>query len=304
MRNEAAHIERVVRAMAAQDLAPTDWIVIDDRSDDGTLEILRGLEHDVPFLTVAEHRPTEPARSAPDRLADAAEVRNFYAGLGCAPEPLTAYTHVMKLDGDIQLPPEYLREMMARFAADPALGLVGGVLVEPGEDGSMRPIRIPRQYVHGALKLYTVECFTAIGGISEQLGWDTIDLTRARMHGFRTANVPEVVSVHLRPLASADGRLRGRARHGECAWVTHIPPEWVALRALKVATWKPRGLSGLWYLFGYLRAAIRRVPRVQDDAYRTFARREVRARILARARSPLRRREQAGPRRRVAADGS
>ena len=52
VRNEAAHIERVVRSVAAQELPPARWIVVDDRSDDDTLAILRRLEAEVPFLTV------------------------------------------------------------------------------------------------------------------------------------------------------------------------------------------------------------------------------------------------------------
>jgi len=43
VRNEAAHIERVIRAVATQDLPPARWIVVDDRSDDDTLEVLRRL---------------------------------------------------------------------------------------------------------------------------------------------------------------------------------------------------------------------------------------------------------------------
>ena len=41
----------------------------------------------------------------------------------------------MKLDGDIELQPDYLRQLLARFEADPPLGLAGGVLVEPQADG-------------------------------------------------------------------------------------------------------------------------------------------------------------------------
>jgi biofilm PGA synthesis N-glycosyltransferase PgaC len=277
VRNEAAHIERVVRAMAVQELLPESWIVIDDHSTDATLKILRALEPGLGFLRIAEHAPDPTA--VRDRLAQAAEVRNFYAGLALAPHELSHYTHVMKLDGDIELPPQYLRVMMERFAGDGRIGLAGGVLQEPAPDGSMRPIRIPSNYVHGALKLYSGDCFAAIGGIQERLGWDTIDLTSARMHGFRTASFPELVSVHLRPLASADGVLRGRARHGECAWVTHAPPEWVLLRALKIATWHPRLASGAWYLYGYVRAAARRTERVPDPAFRAFSRRELRGRL-------------------------
>jgi biofilm PGA synthesis N-glycosyltransferase PgaC len=276
VRNEAAHIERVVRAVAAQHLAPARWVVVDDGSDDGTLEILRRHEADLPFMTVIEAGDHE---SAPvrDRLARAAAPRAFNAGLAAA--GLDGYTHVMKLDGDIELEPSYLRELMGRFAADPALGLAGGVLVEPTAEGGLRPIDIPRHHVHGALKCYSAACFTAIGGMQERLGWDTIDGTYARMHGFSTRSFPELVSTHHRPIGSADGTLRGHARHGECAYIAHYTAWWVALRAVKVGRRSPAVLSGLAFAYGYARAALRRVDRVPDRAYRRFARRELRRRV-------------------------
>jgi biofilm PGA synthesis N-glycosyltransferase PgaC len=129
------------------------------------------------------------------------------------------------------------------------------------------------------LKLYSIECLTAIGGIPERLGWDTIDGTYARMRGFDTVAFPDLVCVHHRPLASADGRLRGRARHGECAYIAHYPPLWVAMRSLKVACRPPVGASGAAFAFGYARARLRRVPRVPDAEYRDFTRRELRARM-------------------------
>lgn len=284
VRNEAAHIERVVRAVAAQELPPARWIVIDDRSTDRTLEVLRELEAEVPFLTVLE-RSSPPESGIRDRLAQAIEARNFNAGL--ATVDWREFTHVMKLDGDIELPPEYFRTLMGRFAADPTLGIAGGVLEEPTPEGGMRRIRIPRTYVHGALKCYSRACFAAIGGVQERLGWDTIDLTSARMHGFRTASFTDLVSVHRRPLASADGVVRGRARHGECAYITHSPPLWVLLRSLKVATWRPRGVSGAAYLYGYVRAWARRIERVPDPAFRAYIRRELRGRMLSALRGRL-----------------
>ena len=69
VRNEAAHIERVVRAVAAQELPPERWIVIDDTSTDGTLEILRSLAPDVPFMEVLR-RARRPHAGARDRLAE------------------------------------------------------------------------------------------------------------------------------------------------------------------------------------------------------------------------------------------
>lgn len=280
VRNEAAHIERVVRAVAAQELPPARWVVVDDGSDDGTLELLRALAAEVPFLEVME----APARvSAPvrDRLAIAAAPRTFNAGL--ATVDLGDYTHVMKLDGDIELAPSYLRELMERFAADPGLGLAGGVLDEPTATGAYRRIAIPATHVHGALKCYSAACFEAIGGVQERLGWDTIDETYARMRGFRTITFRDLVSIHHRPIGSADGTLRGHARHGECAYIAHYTPTWVTLRAFKVGRRRPVGASGAAFLFGYLRAAARRVERVPDPAYRRFTHRELRRRLLGAA---------------------
>jgi poly-beta-1,6-N-acetyl-D-glucosamine synthase len=277
VRNEAAHIERVVRAVGAQELKPARWIVVDDRSDDGTLELLRRLEPEFPFMTVME-APAPEAGPVRDRLARAAAPRTFNAGL--ATVEWREYTHVMKLDGDIQLPPDYFREMLARFDADPTLGLAGCVLDEPDEDGGMRRLRIAHSHVHGAVKLYTHACFGAIGGVVERLGWDTIDETYARMRGYGTRTFPEIVSLHLRPLGSADGTVRGHARHGVCAYIAHFTPSWCALRAVKVATRRPYVISGAAFFYGYVRAAVRRVERVPDPEYRRFTRQELRRRMV------------------------
>jgi len=277
VRNEAAHIERVVRAVAAQDLPPARWIVVDDHSDDDTLELLRRLEPDVSFLTVVEATEA-PSGPTPDRLATAAAPRAFNVGLG--EDDWLRYTHIMKLDGDIELQPSYLRQLMEHFEADPRLGLAGGVLVEPKAGGGFRRISIPRHHVHGALKCYSRECFRGIGGVQERLGWDTIDGTYARMRGYTTRSFTDLVSVHHRPLASADGTLRGHARHGKCAYIAHYTTPWVALRAAKVARRRPLVLSGIAFLFGFARAAADRVERVPDAEYRSFTRRELRRRML------------------------
>ena len=277
VRNEATHIERVVRSVVAQDLQPAGWIVLDDNSTDGTRELLESLAAEVPFLEVHAVPARTPHAGARDRLARAAAPRNFNLGLGLT--DWQQYTHVMKLDGDIELAPNYLRVLMERFAAYPQLGLAGGVLIEPQPVG-FRSIEIPRHHVHGALKCYSTECFAAIGGVQERLAWDTIDETYARMRGFSTVSFEDLVSVHHRPWGSADGALRGLTRLGECAYITHYPALWVTLRSVKLSARRPRGLLGAAYMFGYARACARRTDRVADSAYRRFTRRELRGRLI------------------------
>ena len=289
--NEAAHIERVAAAMQAQTRAPDLWVVVDDGSTDDTLELLRRLEPEIGFLQVVEAPPAPELAATRDRLAAAAAPRAFNVGLAAAGDD---FDFVGKLDGDIELPPDYYERMLERFAADPALGLAGTVLVED-HDGEWKRIPIPAYHVHGAVKLYRRACFDAIGGVRDTLGWDTIDETYARLHGWQTRSFEDIAGRHHRHWGSAQGRLRGRARHGVCAWICGYGPGWIALRSLKLALAKPRVLSGFAFAFGYARAAIVRTPRVDDVAFRRLVRRELRGRIVrALLPPPLRRPRIAG----------
>jgi poly-beta-1,6-N-acetyl-D-glucosamine synthase len=277
VRNEAAHLGRVAAAMAQQTRPPDEWVVVDDGSEDGTRELLDSLAPELPFMRVVSTED-RPGPSGVDRLALAAAPRAFNVGLA---EGRRDFTHVAKLDGDVELPPEYYEVLLSRFAADPELGIACGDLIEP-VGGEWIRLAIPPHHVHGALKLYSRECLTAIGGVQERLGWDTIDETYARMQDFRTRSYPDLVARHHRPVATASGALRGRARHGRCAWIAHFGLGWVLLRGLKVGVkMRPRGLSGLAFVGGYLHAAVKRVPKVEDREFRTYVRRELRGRMRA-----------------------
>lgn len=282
VRNEAAHFELIAEAVAGQTLPPSQWVVVDDRSTDGTLELLQALARRIEFMRVVDAQElagTNASGRVKDRLATAAAPRTFNLGLhGVAWE---SFTHIAKLDGDTELPPDYFERLLGEFERDPQLGLAGGVYADPDPSGEgWRVVPIPTaHHVPGTLKCYSLACFQAIGGLRECLGWDTIDETYARMRGFRTRAFPELVAHHHRPVGSADGTLRGRARHGQCAYIAQFPLGWIALRSFKVARTPPRGLSGLAFLYGYLRSAALRVPRVEDREFRRFVRRELRGRL-------------------------
>ena len=278
VRNEARHIEQVVWAMAAQTRAPDLWLVADDGSEDGTAEILRRLEPAVPFMRVVEIPRSGDAGS--DRLALALEAKAFNRALSQV--DWRRYTHVGKLDGDIAIPEDYFERLLSAFEFESGLGITGGSIVEPGGWGRWARIGAPEYHVHGALKLYSLDCFEAIGGVQERLGWDTIDETYARMRGFSTRRHADLVARHHRPGGSAEGRLRGRARHGRCAYVARYGFLWTFLRSFKIAaTCNPRGLSGAAFLWGYVWSALRRAPRVDDDEFEAFVRRELRDRLRA-----------------------
>jgi glycosyltransferase involved in cell wall biosynthesis len=286
VRNEADHIRLVARAMAAQTRPPDEWLVVDDHSSDVTLEILHELAGEIPFMRVLS-APADGLPTGADRLALAAAPRVFNFGLAQA---VTAgWSYVGKLDGDIELPPDYFERLLAQFDALPRLGIGGGTLTELHRGEWQAHGTSHLEHVRGALKLYSRDCFGAIGGVRELLGWDGIDEVLARMHGFVTRSFPELVARHHRHTGSAQGRLRGHFRWGRCMYIEGYPGVWIAARSLKVAASRPRVVSGVAYLGGYLHAPLRGVRRFDEDGYRRHLRGELRRRArakLAPAQSP------------------
>jgi GT2 family glycosyltransferase len=276
VRDEAAHVDDVVAGVEAQTRPPDLWLVVDDGSSDGTREMFEAHAARLPCLRVVS-TPPGFTRDEGDRLAAAAPDRAWNYGLRQV--ELGEFTHLGKLDGDIVLPPRFCAEMLARFADDPQLGMAGGAILEPGREG-WQPLRTPADHVTAPARIYSRECFEAIGGMPERLGADVITTTYAKLRGYRTVTFGDLEVRHLRHIGTAQGALRGRARHGAYQWIVHYSAAWVALRALMVSLrFRPYGLSGAWFLGGYAAAALRGVPRVEDPEFRAFMRREQRGRL-------------------------
>ena len=281
VRNEAEHITEVALAVAAQSRPPDLWLVVDDDSDDGTVERLRELEREIGFMRVLSV-PAGLTEDSGDRLAAAAVERAYAWALENV--DWRSFGYIGKLDGDTVLPPHFLAEMLERFEADPGLGLAGGALTERS-DGEWKAIPTPRDHATGLARIYRRECFEKIGGIPERLGSDPITVTYGRMNGYSARTFADLPVRHLRPMGSRQGILHGRARHGATHYIVGYGLAWAMLRSLMLAVRsRPPLLGGAAFLFGYLRAALGPTEQVRDESFREFTRREQRRRLLGAAR--------------------
>jgi GT2 family glycosyltransferase len=159
--NEAEHIAEVAHSVAAQTRPPDLWLVVDDESNDHTLERLREMEPEIAFLRVLSV-PTGLTHDSGDRLAAAAVERAYSWGIESV--DWRSFSHIGKLDGDTVLPVNYLEGMLERFEADPSLGVAGGALTERS-NGEWRTVPTPRDHATAPARIYRRECFESIGGV-------------------------------------------------------------------------------------------------------------------------------------------
>lgn len=272
-RNEAAYLPRVIAAMRAQERVVDRWVIVDDGSTDGTPDVV---PRDVDWIELVS---APQVVDAGDRLVVAAEARAFLWALEHVVGPSDRWDLLGKLDADLALDPRHFAVLERAFETDPSLGIAGGWLHDELPDGSLRAYHLPDYHVNGAQKLWRREVWERIGGIAPRLGWDTADEAGARRHGWTTRTFRELTSRHLKPSGSVGGQLRGRARHGECAWILGYPPWLIAAAAGRLAVQAdPPLASGVAYLGGWARAALRRRER-EPAELRAFIRAEQRARL-------------------------
>ncbi len=270
VRDEADHFGRTAESIVAQTHRPLRWVVVDDGSTDGTREIAEryALRHHWIEVISAESEH-ERARGAPI-------VRAFQRGLDTFEQRPEV---VVKLDGDLFLPPHYFEWVAATFAHDPRAGIVGGVALIP-EDGRWVPERGNLLNVNGVAKAYRVACLDEIGGLRPSMGWDGIDEYGARARGWNVRVLTELTLLHYRPRGSKQRALRARWEEGRGNAYMGYLPSWLLVRAAyRSFVEKPPIIGGLALLAGYAWARIRRLPQIDDEAARAELRTEQRARL-------------------------
>jgi poly-beta-1,6-N-acetyl-D-glucosamine synthase len=261
--NEETLLPVLLDSIARQTRSPDRLLLVDDGSTDASPEIASRFATEHRYAKLVQRPPR--VREA-DRLAAAAELQAFQWAVA---EHDERYDIIAKLDGDLELAPQFFEKIVSAFESDPKLGIAGAELSVLGGDGEPAPERSAPWHIRGATKFYGRECWQQISPLPEILGWDTIDEARARMGGWRVAMVPiDSTSLHLRVTGTYDGALRGFRRRGTAAWAYGAHPLNVLISAMLRMRDRPRLRGGLAYLRGWLEAALRRDPRAEPELVR------------------------------------
>ncbi len=248
--NEEENIERVIKSVVSQTIAPQKWLIVNDGSTDGTDEIIKQYEARHNFITSLrlERKDIETYYGHRTRivLTGYEKIKN--------PE----FDFLGVLDADISLEPTYYECILAEFDRNPKLGIASGIYVDKVKGQIRKVVKDPDEIsTPGALQVFRRECYEAIGGYIplKYGGDDSLAEIMARMGGWETKHFPKYQAVQHRTTGTSEGThlLVAKYREGLAEYILGTHPLFALAKSFRrVFLEKPFLLASTARLSGFL----------------------------------------------------
>lgn len=272
VRNEIEFIEKTILSVVKQTVLPTEYIIVNDGSTDGTDEVIDKYAKQYDWITrqdrpKGEHHPGGGVVAA------------FYEGFNV--KKTEDWNFVIKLDGDLEFEPDYFEKQIIKFRENPKLGITSGTTYNPKGGGKLVIDKMPDDHTRGPAKMYKRECWDAIGGLPQVLGWDTLDELKAQVLGWETRSYKELVLIHYKPIGYKQKKtVKREVKAGERQHYLGYYWAFALSRGIYRMFQKPYIIAGILNIYGFLMAEIRRTEQIKDKEIIRHLRKKQRQRLL------------------------
>lgn len=234
--NEEKHLQICLQSFANQTINTIKYVLVNDSSTDNSQNIAEKFIQDKANFSLIN------LKNQSEHIPGAKVVKTFYEGLNS--QNWKQYDVIVKLDADIILPDFYFEKMEEQLMKNPKIGIVGGlVYIEKNGQWVYENIS-SKNHVRGPIKTYRKECFEAIGGLRETLGWDNLDGFLARMHNWEVLTLKDVAVKHLKPTAQVYKKSKAE-KLGKYFYNIGYDSK-LALISCAKAAWNAKSLSQFW----------------------------------------------------------
>lgn len=202
--NEQDNLSFTLNSLQQQSYRDFKVVIVNDGSTDKTSDVIQQ-------YTVADSR-FETIDLEKSAHQPGSKVVNAFKN-GLQTQNINDFDIICKFDADIILNDNYLFEIDRAFTDNPEYGLVGGLLFVKKNGEWVYEGNSNKHHVRGPVKAYRRECFEAIGGLRETLGWDNIDSVLLENLGWKEVVIPEL-QVKLIKVKGADYTIKPADYYG------------------------------------------------------------------------------------------
>jgi GT2 family glycosyltransferase len=252
--NELQNISRLVDNVKSFTIAPAKWIIVDDNSSDGSIDLLQTLISDNPRACIVKYEGTNPigwlgygniVRFGMQRLEE-------YERDASKSSPFVAV-----VDADVLLENSYFERLITSMDAEPNSALATGFLAEVKDN------RVDDFRQRGAAILYKKTFLRRIDGFPRCPSPDSAVVIKARNRGFNVVVVPDARGIHL-PKNPTDYRLTKNLNMGMSARIDGLDILSMILISASFLM-ENGGKEALAYATGYLRTNIQPYMSLRDS---------------------------------------
>lgn len=275
VKNEEMFIEHTINSVVNQTFLPEKWIIVNDGSTDRTREIIEKSSQKYSFIIPINRQNKQKIK----RKRGQGVIEAFYAGFKTIQNE--NFEYIVKLDGDLLLPPDFFEKIFEQFRIDPKLGIASGISFAK-KNGKWIREWASKGYTYGETKVYRKQCFEDIGGLVPHMGWDGIDHIKAVMKGWKASGFEDIIFYHLRPEGTGTGIIKSAYEEGICCHYMGYHPLFFILRSCKRMLSYPLFFGGLAMILSYLKCKIAGEKKIEDDNFISFLRKNQIKRVLSR----------------------
>ena len=258
VKDEKQYMGSCIESVLDQTLPPVLWVIVDDGSSDGTVEVVRRFQASNSWIELVSLSGGEW-----DLGIHYSEVcvRGFDHILRPAADENINWAFIGLLDADITLRPDYFKNIIIEFNSDEKLGIASGMLKE-SRNGISSITAYKKDRPMGGARLWRRQCFNDAPYIITYAP-DSVSNIKAHICGWKIRLFPDISGEQMRAMGASQGRCRGAAIWGKSGHFVGSKPLFAFFKGLKLLSKFPFYL-GFCYWKGYFVSYLMRNERIKD----------------------------------------
>lgn len=271
--NEEEYIQLPIKSVISQTVLPVCWVIVSDRSTDGTDEIIKEY--------AKKHNFIKYVRKTDDNGRNTAAKVNAIK-LGLTHLQNIEYNFIGNLDADISFQPDYFEYLLNKFNENSKLGIIGG-RIHLIENNKIVEYKSSMESIAGAVQFFRRECFEQIGGYQPLKGGfeDGLAEISARYHGWETQSYREQAVIHPREIGTVGRSIwRTKFNSGLNEYCVGFGYFYHLIKAIIHFKDKPYIIGSIIIMAGYLWGFITNREKIIPGIFVAHLRKEQKNRII------------------------